>query len=109
MISRHWKGLVKREPADRYVDHLRADTFPKLASLPGFIHASVLRRELPEGIDFQTVTLWESLKAIEAFAGGDLESAVVPPTVQAMMVHCDDRVTHYQVAHTFERSHVAGA
>jgi heme-degrading monooxygenase HmoA len=109
MISRHWKGIAKREFADRYVDHLKIATFPQLASLPGFIRASVLRRELSEGIEFQIVTLWESLKLIEAFAGRDCESAVVPPKVQAMMVRFDDRVAHYEVAHTFQGSHDTGA
>jgi hypothetical protein len=107
MISRHWKGIAKRESADRYVDHLKRDTFPQLASLPGFVRASILRRAVPEGIEFQVVTLWESLSAIEAFAGRDIEVAVVPVAVQAMMVHFDESVAHYEVMHTFERSYIA--
>lgn len=26
MIARHWRGLVKRERADAYVEHLQAQT-----------------------------------------------------------------------------------
>ncbi len=47
MISRQWKGIARREDAERYVDHLKGDTFPKLASLPGFVRASILRRDVP--------------------------------------------------------------
>jgi hypothetical protein len=41
------------------------------------------------------------LSAIEAFAGRDIEVAVVPQSVQAMMLSYDHSVAHYDVAHTF--------
>jgi hypothetical protein len=101
MISRHWKGIVKREFADRYVDHLERETFPELASLAGFIRATVLRRELAAGTEFQVVTLWDSLKSIEAFAGVDVDAAVVPPEVRAMMVNYERSVAHYEIVNVF--------
>ena len=102
MISRHWRGIAKREDADGYVAHLKGDTFPKLASLAGFVRASILRREMPNGTEFQVVTVWESLQAIRAFSGADIESAVVPPAAQAMMVEFDRRAAHYEVTFTVE-------
>ena len=101
MISRHWKGIVKREFADRYVDHFERETFPELASLPGFIRATVLRRELAAGTEFQIVTLWDSLSSIEAFAGVDVDAAVVPIAVQAMMANYDRSVAHYEIVDVF--------
>ena len=101
MISRHWKGLCKRASADRYVEHLESETFPQLLTLPGFIRATILRRELAAGTEFQVVTLWQSLAAIEAFAGQDLETAVVPASARAMMISYDRRVAHYEVVHSF--------
>jgi heme-degrading monooxygenase HmoA len=101
MISRHWKGIAKREDAERYVAHLKGDTFPKVAALAGFIQASILRREVASGTEFQVVTVWRSLQDIEAFAGVDIEAAVVPAVAQAMMVEFDRRATHYEIAHTF--------
>jgi antibiotic biosynthesis monooxygenase (ABM) superfamily enzyme len=102
MISRHWKGIAKPAFADRYVSHLEDETFPRLASLPGFVRATILRREVGAGTEFQIVTLWDSLSSIEAFAGVRIEAAVVPPAVQAMMVDYDPSVVHYEVAHTFD-------
>ena len=102
MISRHWKGVVRREKVDHYVEHLKSNTFPKLASLSGFVRASILRREITNGVEFQVVTVWNSLHAIQAFAGVDAEAAVVPPVAQAMMVQFDHRATHYEIVHTFE-------
>ena len=109
MISRHWNGLCKRDAADRYVEHLERETFPQLAALPGFIRASILRRELAAGTDFQVVTLWESLAAIEAFAGQDVHTAVVPASVQAMMLSYDRKVAHYEVVRTFPATLERGA
>ena len=101
MISRHWKGIVKREFADRYVDHLERETFPELASLAGFIRATVLRRELAAGTEFQVVTLWDSLHSIEAFAGVAVDAAVVPSEVRAMMVNYERSVAHYEIVNVF--------
>ena|SRR5437773_9101421 len=97
MISRHWKGIAQREFADRYVGHLKGETFPQLASLPGFVRATVLRRELATGTEFQVVTLWASLTSIESFTGVDVDAAVVLSEVQAMMVDYDRSVAHYEV------------
>lgn len=98
MISRNWRALARRGEADNYIHHLLQETFPKLSEIAGFIRASILRRELPAGIEFLIVTEWESLDAIRDFAGADAEAAVVPPMVQAMMLEYDTRVRHYEVA-----------
>jgi len=97
MIARHWHGLAKKQHAEAYVEHLRNETFPALGAIPGFLGASILRRAAPQGVDFLIITQWTSLEAIQAFAGEDAESAVVPPKVQAMMLGYEDRVRHYEV------------
>jgi len=109
VISRHWKGLCKREFADQYVEHLKVQTFPQLAKLRGFVRATVLHRAIPTGTEFQVITLWQSLSAIEAFAGHDIEASVVPQSVQAMMLSYDHSVVHYEVAHTFPALPAGGA
>ena len=97
MIARHWRGVAKREFADAYVEHLHSETFPQLVQLPGFHDASILRRDLAQGVEFLVVTVWKSLDAIRAFAGNDPESAVVPAKVQQMMIEYDRRPRHYEV------------
>jgi heme-degrading monooxygenase HmoA len=100
MISRHWKGVAHPGQAEAYVRHLTRDTFPSLARIPGFIRASILKRDLGTGTEFQIVTVWESLSAITAFAGQPPDVAVVPARVQAMMSSYDERVVHYEVVET---------
>jgi heme-degrading monooxygenase HmoA len=103
VIARHWTGVARPGQAERYVEHLRTDTFPRLSTIPGFVRALILRREVEGGTEFRIVTSWESLDAIRAFAGREPEVAVVPPVVQAMMVRYDARVAHYEVVHTHPR------
>ena len=97
MISRHWRGVSKRDAAGAYVAHLQAETFPHLARIPGFVQASILKRDVDRGTEFQVVTVWKSLEAIRAFAGEDLEAAVVPAVVRDLLVEFDERVRHYEV------------
>ena len=101
MISRQWKGIAKAADAQRYVEHLRRDTFPKLAGINGFINASILQRTVPHGEEFLIVTVWESIEAVKQFAGEDPEVAVVPVVVQAMMVEYDRVVRHYSITETY--------
>jgi heme-degrading monooxygenase HmoA len=100
VISRHWKGISRRDQSDAYLSHLKAETFPALGAIPGFVRASILRRDVANGTEFQVVTVWESLDAIRAFAGQDVELAVVPAVVRGMMVACEERATHYEVVHS---------
>jgi heme-degrading monooxygenase HmoA len=97
MISRQWRGIAKAGQAGRYIEHLRAETFPALEGLEGFVDATILRRDSDRGVEFLIVTRWRSLASIERFAGADVESAVVPEKVRQMMVEYDSRARHYEV------------
>ena len=103
MISRHWKGIAKHGKADHYIEHLETDTFPKIRKINGFFDASILKRPIKQGTEFLIITVWESMEAIQAFAGEDAETAVVPPVVRDMMVSYDSKVTHYEIA-TYDKT-----
>jgi heme-degrading monooxygenase HmoA len=97
VVSRHWTGVAKPDYADAYVEHLQRDTFPAIRRLTGFVTATILRRTVPEGVEFLIVTNWESLDAIRAFAGDNVDAAVVPDTVQRMMVRYDRTARHFEI------------
>jgi heme-degrading monooxygenase HmoA len=97
MISRQWRGLAKPGSAEAYVEHLRSETFPAVQRLPGFVSASILRRAVPQGVEFLVVTRWASIESIRAFAGSNAETAVVPEKVREMMVEYDHTVRHYEI------------
>jgi heme-degrading monooxygenase HmoA len=97
LISRHWKGIAKPGEAENYIEHLKTDTFPALTEINGFISASILKRTVDKGTEFLIITVWESIEAIERFAGARADVAVVPEAVQAMMIEYDKTVSHYEV------------
>jgi heme-degrading monooxygenase HmoA len=94
VLARVWRGRATEGGAEAYVDHLRTDTLPALGALDGFRGAFVLRR----GLDFLVLTLWESERAVEAFAGADVERAVVPDAARRVLAEWDERAVHYDVA-----------
>ncbi len=56
-----------------------------------------MRRTLPQGIEFVVVTMWDSMEAIERFAGPVPEMAVVPPEARVLMVEYDEQVQHFEL------------
>jgi len=97
MISRQWRGLARPERARDYEAHLLAETFPALHKLTGFEGASILRRNVADGVEFLIATEWASIDSIRAFAGANVETAVVPENVHAMMIDYDRVVRHYEL------------
>jgi heme-degrading monooxygenase HmoA len=103
MIARIWRGFATAGNAARYEDFVTTKVFPELRALPGHRSAFLLRRDLPEEAEFLAVTLWESRASIEAFAGRDIDVAVVEPEAQAALSRFDDFVRHYEVAFAAEQ------
>ena len=96
-----WSGRARPEHADAYVSHLQRRTLPQLASIAGHRGAYVLRRAAADGsglVEFNVITLWESIDAIARFAGADPEAAVVPAEAQALLASYDERAVHWEVA-----------
>ena len=96
-IARLWRGTTRADAAAAYVEHLQSATFPELQQIPGYRGAWLMRRAVPQGVEFLVVTLWDSLEAIARFAGPEPETAVVPPAACALMVEYDERVQHFEL------------
>lgn len=98
MIVRQWRGSTTPANADAYFRHVTETVFPSLTDLAGHRGAYLLRRDIKDGVEFLAVTLWESREAIQAFAGPDIDIAVVEPQAHAVLAEADGFVTHYAVA-----------
>jgi mannose-6-phosphate isomerase-like protein (cupin superfamily) len=59
---------------------------------------TVERVEADGGIEIVVVTRWESMVAIRAFAGEDVDLAVVEPEARAVLSRFDGRVRHIELA-----------
>lgn len=98
MIERVWRGWIANDKAEAYRDFLR-DTFLSAAhAIPGYRGAHVLQRKIGNESEFMTITHFDSLAAIRAFAGEDIEKAHVAPEARALLDCWDDRVAHYEIA-----------
>jgi heme-degrading monooxygenase HmoA len=97
MIARLWSGSAGEETADAYEELLRAHVLPGLRRIEGHRGAILLRRDAQEEVEFVTITFFDSLDAIRAFAGDDVEAAVVSPEARALLSRFDERSRHYEV------------
>jgi heme-degrading monooxygenase HmoA len=98
MIARIWRGAVRREDRDAYADYIRDTGIAGYRATPGNQGAWMLRRDVGDRTEFLTFTLWDSLDAVRAFAGDDVDSAVYYPEDDRFLVERDDTVAHYEVA-----------
>ena len=85
MIIREWRGRASSSQAGAYPKHFREKVIPELRHVPGFAGAQLGRRQLGDKIEFLVLTRWRSMDAIRAFAGKDVEKAVVEPDAVAAL------------------------
>jgi heme-degrading monooxygenase HmoA len=95
MISRIWHGWTIFDNANTYEELLRTTILPGIRRVAGYKGAYLLRRDVEDGVEFVTVTLWESLDAVREFAGADHAVAVVPPAARALLSRFDQTSQHY--------------
>jgi mannose-6-phosphate isomerase-like protein (cupin superfamily) len=99
MVARRWTALAEGSgQADAYVEHFDRSVRPHLDGTAGFLGATLERVEADGGVEIVVVTRWESLDAIRAFAGEDIDLAVVEPEARAVLSQFDSRVRHIELA-----------
>jgi heme-degrading monooxygenase HmoA len=97
MIARTWHGAVPLERADSYHAYLLQTGVPGLRTTPGNRGVYVMRRAEGELAHFLMISLWDSLEAIRAFAGDDVERARYYPEDHDFLLELEPSVTHYEV------------
>ena len=98
MIARLWHGRVPTAKAEAYRRFLNSRAIPDYRSVRGNLSVHVLERREGEVTHFITLTFWESLEAIRAFAGDDLERAKYYPEDAGFLLEFEPGVVHYEVA-----------
>ncbi len=102
MIIREWRGRARADRAEAYPRHFRESVLPKLRRLRGFVGAHLSRRMMAGKVEFLVLTRWESMDAVQGFAGRAPHKAVVEPGAVAALVDFDDEVRHYEVIEEVE-------
>lgn len=97
MIARLWHGWTTTENADAYEEFLRTTMFPSIHRVPGYLGADLFRRDGDEEVAFITITRFDSLDSVRAFAGEEYERAVVEPEARTLLSRYDEWSEHYEV------------
>ena len=97
MIARIWRGAVKLEDAEEYGRYIAGTGLAEYEETPGNRGAWLLRRDEADRTEFIAFTFWDSLEAVKAFAGEDVERAVYYPEDDRFLIERDPTVKHYEV------------
>jgi hypothetical protein len=99
VICRLWRGWTSPGNADAYELIVRGEVIPGIEArnIPGFRHIDLMKRELADEVEFQTLMWFDSLDAIKAFVGDDYSVSHVPPQARAVLQRFDDRASHYEI------------
>ena len=97
MILRRWRGAVRAEDAERYLIHQAETGVGDYRATPGNLGVLVLSRPLGDLVEVVTLSFWESMDAVRAFAGEDPEQARYYPGDDEFLVEKDARVEHHDV------------
>jgi heme-degrading monooxygenase HmoA len=96
MIARLWHGWTLPENADAYEAMLRSHILPGIHRVEGYRGAYLLRRDLGREVEFITLTLFDSMIAVRAFAGEQYENAVIVPEARKLLSRYDATSVHYE-------------
>jgi heme-degrading monooxygenase HmoA len=98
-ITRIWHGITKAEHADEYKQFVEETGLRDYKSISGILSVKLLRRIEGEVCHFMTVTEWDSITSIKAFAGEQFHLAKYYPGDEKYLLEMEKYVTHYE---TFE-------
>jgi mannose-6-phosphate isomerase-like protein (cupin superfamily) len=100
MIARRWRAWADGpENAGAYVAHFEGSVRPQLEGHKGFVDAMLERIPDDAGhTEIVVVTRWESMDAVRAFAGDEVDAAVVEAEARAVLTDFDSRVRHIELA-----------
>jgi heme-degrading monooxygenase HmoA len=97
MIMRTWRGAVRPEDEERYLRHQGDTGVREYRETPGNVGALVLRRERDGLVEVTTVSFWDSMDAVKAFAGEDPGRAKFYPGDDELLAEKDAHADHYEV------------
>ena len=96
MIVRTWRGAVRAEDADAYLEYLRRTGLAEYAGTPGHVGTLGLRRTSGATTEYLLLTAWSSPEAVRAFAGDHPERAVFYPEDRRYLVEADEKADHFE-------------
>jgi antibiotic biosynthesis monooxygenase (ABM) superfamily enzyme len=104
MIGRIWHGYTTPGYAEAYQNILLTEVIPGIAAMniKGYRKIQVIRRGLPDEVEFITIMWFDALENVKAFMGDDYEVAHVPQRAREVLKRFDDRSQHYELIEELE-------
>jgi heme-degrading monooxygenase HmoA len=97
LIARIWHGTTEAAKADAYFEFLKQRAVPDYQKTRGNRGVFLFRRLEGNEAHFLTLTHWDSLEAIEAFAGADIAKAKYYPEDADFLLEFEPTVEHYEL------------
>ena len=101
MICRMWRGWTAPDHADAYERYLTGELFPRLQTEltgQGYRGYHLLRLEKASETEFVTLVWFESLAAVQSFAGANYERPVISEKARGWLAHYAERCEHYELS-----------
>ena len=98
MIFRKWTGRIRTADRDRYVAYIVDTGLADYAKTPGNRGYQMITRDLSDGTtEVSTMSWWDSMDSIRAFAGDEPERARYYPEDDAFLLDRPENVEHAEV------------
>jgi hypothetical protein len=95
-VLREWRAEIRRARKDEYVEYVWATGLASYLATPGNLGAVVATRDLDEErTEVVTLSWWTDLRAIEAFAGVEINRARYYPEDERYLLTRPEHVRHY--------------
>jgi hypothetical protein len=97
MIARHWRGWTAPQNADAYQELLGGTVLPGLKKISGYRGGYVLRHDVGEEVEFVVINFFDSVEAVQQFAGPDYTVAQFEPEARRLLARVEPHAVHYEV------------
>ena len=94
MVTRIWHGRTKKEDAEMYRHYVVETGIREYLKTEGNLDVRLLQRDEGDVTHIWTVTLWQELECIRAFAGDDINRAKYFPDDDRYLLELEPDVIH---------------
>lgn len=98
MIARMWRAWTGSWDSDAYAGYLLRTAVRQLQEAPENLATYLLRRADGDRTEFALLSLWDSMDAVRALAGEDVERVELRPEDVHFLVWHNTAVVHYEIA-----------
>jgi heme-degrading monooxygenase HmoA len=97
MVARIWHGRTLAEKAEEYRQYLFEAGVKKIAAIPGNRGVQMMMNKGSDEAEFMVVSYWDSIAAIEGYAGADYTHVHDLPRDKEFLIDMETRVRHFQL------------